>query len=122
MSHSITLCPKGTVCRNRYSAYVFPANEGTNITLATVINPIVDHLDPPFAEADTDVHSRYVSFSHMADMYDGFYVALRSEDACVYVQRLQVFYWACPGGLQGLAEVDGTAEALESRTFRCIYW
>ena len=120
MNHSITLCTEGTICRNRYSAYVFPANEGTNITLATVTNPTVSPLVPPFAEADADVHMHYVAFSHMADTYDGFYVALRSEDACVYAHRLQVFYWTCPGGLQGLAVVDGTAEPLESRTFRCI--
>ena len=120
VNHSITLCVEGTICRNSYSAYVFPANEGTNITLATVTNPTVNRLDPPFAEADSAIHSRYVSFSHMADTYDGFYVALRSEDACVYVHRVQVFYWTCPGGMQGLAEVDGTAEPLESRTFRCI--
>ena len=120
MNHSITLCTEGTICRNRYSAYVFPANEGTNITLATVTNPTVSPLVPPFAEADADVHMHYVAFSHMADTYDGFYVALRSEDACVQVYRLQVFYWTCPGGLQGLVEVDGTAEPLESCTFRCI--
>ena len=36
------------------------------------------------------------------------------------VHRLQVLYWTCPGGVQGLAEVDGSAERLESQTFRCI--
>ena len=32
------------------------------------------------------------------------------EDTCVQVHRLQVLYWTCPGGVQGLAEVDGATQ------------
>ena len=99
--------------------FVFPANEGTNITLETVNNTAVNPL-ATFAETDSEIHTRYASFSREVSGYDGFFVALRSLDTCVQVHRLQVLYWTCPGGVQGLAEVDGTAEHLESRSFRCI--
>ena len=99
--------------------YVLPANEGMNITLETVASTTVDAVGT-FAEADTELHTRYASFSQRVDEYDGFFVALRSQDTCVQVHRLQVFYWTCPGGVQGLVEVDGSAEAKESRSFRCV--
>ena len=99
--------------------FVFPANEGTNITLETVNNTAVNPL-ATFAETDSETHTRYASFSREVSGYDGFFVALRSLDTCVQVHRLQVLYWTCPGGVQGLAEVDGPAEMFESRSFRCI--
>ena len=97
--------------------FVFPANEGTNITLQTLISN-TENAVATFAETDNGVHMRYTSFR--VDGYDGFYVALRSRDTCVMVHRLQVLYWTCPGGVQGLVEVDGSAERFESQTFRCI--
>ena len=99
--------------------YVLPANEGMNITLETVASTTVDAV-ATIAEADTELHTRYASFSQRVDEYDGFFVALRSQDTCVQVHRLQVFYWTCPGGVQGLVEVDGSAEPLDSRSFRCV--
>ena len=99
--------------------YVLPANEGMNITLETVASTTVGAVTT-FAEADTALHTRYASFSQRVTGYDGFFVALRSQDTCVQVHRLQVFYWTCPGGVQGLVEVDGSAEPLESRSFRCV--
>ena len=99
--------------------YVLPANDGMNITLETVASTTVGAV-ATFAEADTALHTRYASFSQRVTGYDGFFVALRSQDTCVQVHRLQVFYWTCPGGVQGLVEVDGSAEPLESRSFRCV--
>ena len=99
--------------------YVLPANKGMNITLETVASTTVGAV-ATFAEADTKLHMRYASFSQRVTGYDGFFVALRSQDTCVQVHRLQVFYWTCPGGVQGLVEVDGSAEPLESRGFRCV--
>ena len=96
---------------------MFPANEGTNINrealTSSTANPVAT-----FAETASGLYTRYAPFR--VDGYDGFYVALRSLDTCVQVHRLQVLYWTCPGGVQGLAEVDGSAEQLESQTFRCI--
>ena len=98
--------------------FVFPANEGTNITLQTLTSNTASAV-ANFAETDdTRTHTRYASFR--VSGYDGFYVALRSKDTCVQVHRLQVLYWTCPGGVQGLAEVDGPAEPLKSQSFRCI--
>ena len=98
--------------------FVFPANEGTNITLQTLTSNTASAV-ATFAETDdTRTHMRFASFS--ADGYNGFYVALRGLDTCVQVHRLQVLYWTCPGGVHGLAEVDGSAERFESQTFRCI--
>ena len=97
--------------------FVFPANEGTNITLQTLTSNTASPV-ATFAETDSGLHTRYASFS--ADGYDGFYVALQSLDTCVQVHRLQVLYWTCPGGVQGRAEVDGPAERFESQRFRCI--
>ena len=99
--------------------YVLPANEEMNITLETVASTTVGAV-ATFAEADTAIHMRYASFSQRVDEYDGFFVALRSQDTCVQVHRLQVFYWTCPGGVQGLVEVDESAEPLDSRSFRCV--
>ena len=96
---------------------MFPANEGTNITLQRLTSN-TGRAVATFAETDSGLHTRYAPFR--VSGYDGFYVALRSLDTCVQVHRLQVLYWTCPGGVQGLAEVDGSAEPLESQTFRCI--
>ena len=97
--------------------FVFPANEGTNITLQTLTSNTASPV-ATFAETDSGLHTRYAPFR--VSGYDGFYVALRSLDTCVQVHRLQVLYWTCPGGVQGRAEVDGPAERFESQTFRCI--
>ena len=99
--------------------YVFPANEGMSITLEMVANTTVYPV-AKFAETDSEVHMQYASFSDVVSGFDGFFIALRSLDTCVQVHRLQVLYWTCPGGVQGLAEVDGTAEPMESRSFRCV--
>ena len=97
--------------------FVFPANEGTNINrealTSSTANPVAT-----FAETASGLYTRYAPFR--VDGYDGFYVALRSLDTCVQVHRLQVLYWTCPGGVQGLAEVDGSAEPMGSRSFSCI--
>ena len=99
--------------------FVFPANEGTNITQQTLTSNTASAV-ANFAETDdTRTHTRYASF-RVDDGYDGFYVALRSKDTCVMIHRLQVLYWTCPAGVQGLAEVDGSSEPHESQTFRCI--
>ena len=98
--------------------FVFPANEGTNITLQTLTSNTTSAV-ATFAETDDmRTHTRYASFR--VDNGYGFYVAFRSLDTCVMIHRLQVLYWTCPGGVQGLAEVDGPAEPLKSQSFRCI--
>ena len=96
--------------------FVFPANKGTNVTLQTLTSNTASPV-ATFAETDSGLHTRYAPFR--VSGYDGFYVALQSLDTCVQVHRLQVLYWTCPGGVQGLAEVDGSAEPMGSRSFRC---
>ena len=57
VNHSITLCNEGTItCRDSYSVFVFPANEGTNITLQTLTSNAASPL-ATCAETAAELHT-----------------------------------------------------------------
>ena len=120
---TLTRCPSnaGTTCRDSFALYIVPSNVSSGISQADVMT-FSSTLSPiRITGLDSTATSKYHSITRGSlTGYEGFRIALRNENACVTIHRIQVLYWICPAGRQGLAYVDTVGEPNDVGTFRCV--
>ena len=120
---TLTRCPSdaGTTCRDSFALYIVPSNVSSSIsqadvtTFSSTLSPVrITGLD---SKATSEYHT--ITRGSLTG-YEGFRIALQNENACVTIHRIQVLFWKCPAGRQGLAYVETAGEPNDVGTFTCV--
>ena len=120
---TLTRCPSdaGTTCRDSFALYIVPSNVSSGISQTDVMTFSSPLIPIQITGVDSTATSKYHSITRGSlTGYEGFRMALRNENACMTIHRIQVLYWICPAGRQGLAYVDKVGEPNDVGTFRCV--
>ena len=120
---TLTRCPPDarTTCRDSFALYIVPSNVSSTISRADVVTYSSTLSSVRITGPDGAATSKYHSIARgTLTGYEGFRIALRNENACVTIHRIQVLYWICPAGRQGLAYVDAAEDPNEFGTFTCV--
>ena len=127
LNFTVTKCPTGITapCRDTFTMYIIPANDETVIDMAAVqayASSVPNNARKQITGPDEQVTSEYFKVDQQALLtgYDGFHIALQSRDTCVTIHRVQVLYWECAAGRQGLVYVNAAGEPQQTSTFQCV--
>ena len=120
---TLTKCPTnaGTTCRDSFALYIVPSNVSSTISRADVVRYSSTLSSVRITGPDGAAASEYHSIARgTLTGYEGFRIALQNENACVTIHRIQVLYWICPAGRQGLAYVGTAREPNIVEPFTCF--
>ena len=128
VNFTLTLCDQSLVCSNNFRVYIIPANEGelTIENIQTRISNIKSSetgSDFQYTGDDNTVTTTFGAIGqNKINNKEGLYVAFRSQDACVTIHRIQVFYWKCPRriGLVDLTKSHYQGDTVSLSSVQCL--